>query len=329
MTFPHVFTLHAACLTLLVVIVAPTALPSPPNKMDAATRSAVIDVLRQDAADGIQGSAAARDQDMALRFWQEEINNYSTTAEDYRMAMSAARAIHSDRDVMAAAAEEEARAADDRRMAVQLAGGPRAAKAQGYNPNKRQRVAPPTLRVNIRRVECVACTENTPEADAIRTSCSHSYCRTCVTKLFDDSLRDETLFPPRCCRNPIHLDLVQQFLDSAFTTRFEEKLVERQDTRRTYCAVPTCSKYLRASDTGRRTLGPASRFCEECNVWTCEGCKKAHTPGSPCPEDEEVLRMGRQAGWKQCAKCRNLVELTVGCNHITYVIIPSSTNKAC
>ena len=101
---------------------APTVLPSPPNKMDAATRSAVIDVLRQDAADGIQGSAAARDQDMALRFWQEEINNYSTTAEDYRMAMSAARAIHSDRDVMAAAAEEEARAADDRRMAVQLAG---------------------------------------------------------------------------------------------------------------------------------------------------------------------------------------------------------------
>lgn len=285
--------------------------------MDAATRSAVIDILRQDAADGIQGGTAARDQEMALRFWQEEVNRYATTAEDYRMAMSIARAIYSDRNAVAAANQEEARAADDRRMAIQLAGGPRTARAQGYNRNKRQRVAPPAPRVNIRRFECVACTEQTPETDTIQTSCSHSYCHTCATKLFQDSLRDETLFPPRCCRNTIPLNLMQQFLDPAFNTRFEQKLVERQDTYRTYCAKSTCSRYLRPPNTGRSTLGPASRFCAGCSLWTCEQCKKAHTPGSPCPEDEEVLRIGRQAGWKQCARCRNLVELTVGCNHMT------------
>lgn len=156
----------------------------------------------------------------------------------------------------------------------------------------------------------------------VKTPCSHNYCRTCATKLFDDSLRDETLFPPRCCKMHIPIDLVQRFLPPGFARQFEERSIEMQDPRRTYCASKTCSKYLRAEVTGRSSLAPASRYCESCHLWTCEQCRKSHNPGSPCPEDEEVLRMGKRQGWKTCTRCKNLVELSMGCNHMMFVIRP-------
>lgn len=42
--------------------------------------------------------------------------------------------------------------------------------------------------------------------------------------------------------------------------------------------------------------------------------------GQDCPADWEldaVLEMGAKRGWRRCYKCRNLVELTQGCSHIT------------
>lgn len=50
-------------------------------------------------------------------------------------------------------------------------------------------------------------------------------------------------------------------------------------------------------------------------------CKRnAHPMGKDCPEDwelEQVLKIGEKSGWKRCYKCRNLVELTQGCTHMT------------
>lgn len=100
--------------------------------MDAATRATVVDKLREDAAEGITGGASTRDQNTALRLWQDEVDTYSTTANDYRMAISIARAMHTDRNVVSAAKADEARAADDRRMALRLSGASKAEQAQGY-----------------------------------------------------------------------------------------------------------------------------------------------------------------------------------------------------
>lgn len=53
----------------------------------------------------------------------------------------------------------------------------------------------------------------------------------------------------------------------------------------------------------------------------CLTCKRsAHRLGQDCPEDielETVLKMGEKSGWRRCYKCRNLVELTQGCTHMT------------
>jgi len=176
----------------------------------------------------------------------------------------------------------------------------------------RPRPAPAQQRQDT--VECVACVEKVPSPHITTAPCSHNYCRRCATRLFEDALRDETLFPPRCCRVSIPLHFVKHLLSQESTIRFEEKSLERDDPERTYCAAPTCSQYLLPF------LNPAvrGRFCPKCNLWTCILCKKIHYPGQQCPDDKkEVLKLGKENGWRQCSKCKNLVELGTGCNHIT------------
>lgn len=54
---------------------------------------------------------------------------------------------------------------------------------------------------------------------------------------------------------------------------------------------------------------------------TCTVCKSvAHE--NDCPEDpalEGLMAAAAVAGYQQCYRCRRLVELALGCNHITYV----------
>lgn len=185
---------------------------------------------------------------------------------------------------------------------------PRQAPAQPGNANPAQQPQG--------TVECVACTEQVSATDMTATPCSHKYCRKCITRLFEDALRDESLFPPRCCRVAIPIILVQRLLGPETTLRFEEKSVERDDPERTYCAVPTCSRYLLPFPGALN-----GRFCKTCSRWTCKLCKRSHYPKQACRDDsEEVLQLGKENGWRRCTKCKNLVELGTGCNHITYVL---------
>lgn len=169
--------------------------------------------------------------------------------------------------------------------------------------------------------DCIVCTETTPCRETVETTCSHRYCRTCITKLFDDFI-NESAFPPRCCNINIPLTLVQRFLTPDFRKRFRDKLVEHNDPNCTYCSVPTCSQYLFAKTA---PSGANSRYCKRCARWTCIVCKKSHVPWVGCSaDDEKVLQLGRERGWKQCPRCKHLIELAVGCYHIRYV--PVSTN---
>jgi hypothetical protein len=54
-------------------------------------------------------------------------------------------------------------------------------------------------------------------------------------------------------------------------------------------------------------------------------CKANHT--GDCPEDvglQQVLDAAQEYGWQRCYNCRRVVELDIGCNHITSVLLPSS-----
>ena len=160
--------------------------------------------------------------------------------------------------------------------------------------------------------ECVACSESYPESGMIRNNCSHIYCQGCVTHLLQNSLADESLFPPRCCRLPLPLEASRGIIDADLWARFEEKKIEHGDKHRTYCSDPDCSRYILPSHV-RGTIGT----CRVCNRQTCTLCKKITHRGECVDDRIEVLKLGKAKGWQRCLNCSHLVELRSGCNHIT------------
>lgn len=89
---------------------------------------------------------------------------------------------------------------------------------------------------------------------------------------------------------------------------------------RLFCPNLTCGEFI----PKRAKIDPKHPFevvCRKCRTRACSICKRAaHAMGQDCPADWEldaVLQMGENAGWRRCYKCRNLVELTQGCSHIT------------
>ncbi|KAL1893926.1 hypothetical protein Sste5346_006067 [Sporothrix stenoceras] len=170
-------------------------------------------------------------------------------------------------------------------------------------------------------VVCIACGDRLPLENTHRVPCDHDYCHGCIESLITASIADESLFPPRCCNQPLALlDRNSEpfdFIPEALYSQFYSKKEEFETVNRTYCHIATCSQFLSTKTDIRADIGT----CPSCYVSTCTICKGA-THNGPCPEDaasQDVLRIAQENGWQQCFGCKRLVELDTGCNHMTCI----------
>ncbi|KDQ60369.1 hypothetical protein JAAARDRAFT_56274 [Jaapia argillacea MUCL 33604] len=159
----------------------------------------------------------------------------------------------------------------------------------------------------------------------IAAPCGHYYDPTCVANLFEAATRDETLFPPKCCRQPFPLTDVRPHINETIFKSFVEKSKEFGTPKRVYCANKSCNRFL----------GPVSHGflfttkiypCPEatCRTRTCSRCKTSTKGGMlhKCvdrddPGAHEVINLGVRQGWARCPGCRMMVERTAGCSHMT------------
>ena len=133
--------------------------------------------------------------------------------------------------------------------------------------------------------------------------------------------RDESLFPLRCCQDPIPVAEVLPILPSALRSLFERKNAEFSVlTRdRIYCSNLNCSTFLGSSE-GRSFLIAIPCTQPECFAFTCPRCKEAAHPGEGCgvsKSDEALQALAKSEGWQTCPGCNAVVELNHGCYHIT------------
>lgn len=92
--------------------------------MDDQSLATILDILRADAQEFSQTNPGAQNElDLVVRAWQEEVDRYASQAADYTTAISLARAIYQDRQILRTIDEEERRTAEDRRIAISLAEG--------------------------------------------------------------------------------------------------------------------------------------------------------------------------------------------------------------
>ncbi|KAK3074708.1 hypothetical protein LTR53_002651 [Teratosphaeriaceae sp. CCFEE 6253] len=165
-------------------------------------------------------------------------------------------------------------------------------------------------------VTCTSCGDNRRENKTVKAPCDHIYCDDCLRTLYRASMVDETLFPPRCCRQEFDWDIIHNHLTDELGNAFQTKRIELQTKNRTYCHVSRCSAFINPADYVDNNA-PCPNGC----VDTCVACKQATHAGA-CPTNEELAAFLAAAGlhgWQRCFDCNRVVELRTGCNHMTCV----------
>ena len=163
-------------------------------------------------------------------------------------------------------------------------------------------------------IDCVACGDGMEERDLLLASCGDYYCRGCLSTLFNHATHDEALFPPRCCRREIDIASASQFLSDELTARYETRAVEFRTLDRTYCYDTACGSFIPPHN-----IDGDKATCGRCNETTCRICNSA-AHEEDCPDDPALvtfMEAATAAGYQRCQQCKRMIELDVGCYHMT------------
>lgn len=168
--------------------------------------------------------------------------------------------------------------------------------------------------------ECASCLEEISNSKLIALACQHKYCASCFSQLVSTTLQNENLFPPKCCLQEIPFKLINSNVRLDLKTSFKQKAKEFAVPagERWYCPSARCAKWI---DPGKMMVSAGSSKCPHCRIRICPTCRGAeHADHEDCPQDfglEATLEEAERAGWRRCYNCRAMVELIVGCRHIT------------
>ncbi|KAG1772872.1 hypothetical protein EV702DRAFT_1181226 [Suillus placidus] len=109
-------------------------------------------------------------------------------------------------------------------------------------------------------------------------------------------------------------------LTQTVLAEFTLKAQEFGTMKRVYCVAPTCSRFLGPLHEGFFTK-VFTCPSPTCTMTTCGKCRGRHEGFShictPDAETEQVLTLSRASGWARCPGCAQMIELNMGCFHMT------------
>lgn len=134
------------------------------------------------------------------------------------------------------------------------------------------------------------------------------------------SVTDPAHMPPRCCTSEhIPLKHVDKLFDQNFKKTWNRKFQEYNTRNRIYCPARGCGEWIKpnhiTTDHGRK-VGK----CKRCNTRVCGTCNNRMHISRECPKDPATLQfveVAKEKGWQKCYRCKAMVELKEGCNHMT------------
>lgn len=318
--------------------------------LDEVAMKAVLSIYRNDLAQAKESTEDdAADIVTAIETHLSEIEECLRLEEDRRMAQSITNANLNDHKVIDAILRMEKQDRDNQEVARRLAG---VAAGSNLNVNPIHDQRPPSYNEATSQdkptlsklaglwvsedagkalhpdrsqtgvdmgittqLNCVACGDEKSYFEVIDAPCGHIYCKECIRELFEKSCHDETMFPPRCCRQQIQPSHAAIFLTRELIEQFEEKLIEFSCDDRTYCTNRECLKFIPPG-----TIANGIGHCQKCNTNTCTFCKNEAHRETDCPNDvnlQAVIDLAKTEGWQRCGRCRMMVELGIGCYHMT------------
>lgn len=171
------------------------------------------------------------------------------------------------------------------------------------------------------RVECVICMGDVAAHKVAKLKCGHNMCNSCLERSFKLSITDPQHMPPKCCSTDhIPLKHVERIFDTSFKKTWNRKFSEYTTRNRIYCPSKKCGEWIKPGNVQRENGRKVAR-CGRCKTKVCPSCNSRWHSSIDCPKDEEtnkLLEQARDEGWQRCYRCKAMVELKEGCNHMTW-----------
>jgi hypothetical protein len=176
--------------------------------------------------------------------------------------------------------------------------------------------------------DCVVCMETFPLLEITQLRCKHFYCKTCLVAVFQKATKDESLMPAKCCNFEISGSTVYKVGKVKLLRRSEyesymRKKLEYATVDRVYCCNINCGSFIppKYIKDGVATCRNFHRK-HGCGVKTCARCKQAaHFNDLDCANKDEATmaleNLANEKGWRQCLRCKMMIELRTGCYHMT------------
>lgn len=138
--------------------------------------------------------------------------------------------------------------------------------------------------------KCSICDNMRPCSQTYVALCNAIYCNACLSTLVENSLRDEALFPPRCCQQEIPLAPIADIIGPELSLRYDRKTILQKAANRIYHPMPTRSAPVldtpEVSNGNEQQQIAESRSAPTLFLRECDICSTQHpasqTQVAPC-----------------------------------------------
>ncbi|KAG8047165.1 hypothetical protein GUJ93_ZPchr0008g13178 [Zizania palustris] len=196
-----------------------------------------------------------------------------------------------------------------------------------------------------KRESCMICLEDTDVSKIHAVEgCAHRFCFSCMTEHVKVKLLHGML--PACphdgCTTKLTVEGSKIFLSPRLSAIMAQRIREGQipPNQKIYCPYPKCSALMSLGElihpmqesSSKYTVVDAAtlRKCVKCRGSFCISCKVPWHDRMTCydykrryphdrPEDAYLQKLARQQLWRQCIRCKHMIELAEGCYHMTCV----------
>ncbi|KAJ8637018.1 hypothetical protein MRB53_011285 [Persea americana] len=190
---------------------------------------------------------------------------------------------------------------------------------------------------------CTICLEDNDVSQIfVVDGCLHRYCFSCMKQHVEVKLLQGVL--PGCpkdgCPTKLNVDSSRKFLPSRLIEIMAQRIKEASipEIDRLYCPFPKCSALMskremmcpqeESSSMHQANYRSGLRKCVKCDGLFCLNCKVPWHVNMSCSdykrfnpharaEDAKLQSLARQKLWRQCIKCKHMIELAEGCYHMT------------
>lgn len=196
-----------------------------------------------------------------------------------------------------------------------------------------------------KKENCTICLEDTDVSKIHAVEgCAHRFCFSCMKEHVKVKLLHGML--PACpqdgCTTKLTVEGSKMFLSPRLLAIMVQRIREAQipPTHKIYCPYPKCSALMSMRElihpmqesSSKYTLVDAAtlRKCVKCSGSFCISCKVPWHHQMTCYdykrryrharlEDAYLQNLAQQRLWRQCIRCKHMIELAEGCYHMTCV----------